>query len=483
MTAVEEPRYDPRLTNPDLLPLAEQNWSAYNYFTLWLADVQSLGGYVTAGSLFALGLAGWQVLIALLVGIVIVYRMCLLVARPSQALGVPYPVICRSVFGVFGANIPAAVRGLIAVPWFGIQTYLASAALNALLIKLFPNLAEYSDIARHGFAGLPPLGWGTFLSLWVLQIAVFWGGMQAVRRFISVCGPAVSVVMVLLCGYLIYRAGWGAIDFRLGAVPRSGLSSIPVMCGAIALVVSYFCGPMLNFGDFARYGESFAAVKRGSWYGLPVNFVAFSLLVVVSTSLTMPVFGELITDPVDTVARIDSTVAIALGACAFSVATVGINIVANMISPAFDFSNIRPQQIDWRRGGVIAAVGAVLITPWNLYNNPEVIRYTLEVLGAFIGPLFGVLVSGYYLVLKRHVVVDDLYSTDSAARYWYRRGYNPAALIAMLAGAVPAVLPELLGDMVDGLRAAASYSWFVGCGVAVLVHWLLARRQTARAAG
>ena len=58
-----------------------------------MSDVHSVGGYVTAGSLFALGLASWQVLIALLVGITIVYFLCNLVAKPSQATGVPYPVI------------------------------------------------------------------------------------------------------------------------------------------------------------------------------------------------------------------------------------------------------------------------------------------------------------------------------------------------------------------------------------------------------
>ena len=80
-----------------------------------MSDVHSVGGYVTAGSLFALGLASWQVLVALLIGIVIVNFFCNLVAKPSQATGVPYPVICRSVFGVLGANIPAIIRGLIAV--------------------------------------------------------------------------------------------------------------------------------------------------------------------------------------------------------------------------------------------------------------------------------------------------------------------------------------------------------------------------------
>ena len=182
------------------------------------------------------------------------------------------------------------------------------------------------------------------------------------------------------------------------------------MLGAIALVVSYFSGPMLNFGDFARYGKSFEAVKKGNFLGLPVNFLVFSLLVVITAAATVPVFGELLTDPVQTVARIDSTTAIVLGALTFTIATIGINIVANFISPAFDFSNVSPQRISWRMGGMIAAVGSVLLTPWNLYSNPEVIHYTLETLGAFIGPLFGVLIADFYLVRKQKIVVDDLFT-------------------------------------------------------------------------
>ncbi len=91
--------YDPRLTNDDLAPLAEQTWGTYNIFAFWMSDVHSVGGYVTAGSLFALGLTSWQVLVSLVVGIVIVQFFCNLVAKPSQVAGVPYPVICRAPFG------------------------------------------------------------------------------------------------------------------------------------------------------------------------------------------------------------------------------------------------------------------------------------------------------------------------------------------------------------------------------------------------
>lgn len=466
------PQYDPRLTNEDLAPLKKQTWGSYNIFAFWMSDVHSVGGYVTAGSLFMLGLSSWQVLLALVVGIGIVNVFCNLVAKPSQVTGVPYPVICRASFGVLGANVPAIIRGLIAVAWYGIQTYLASAALNVVLLKLFPSLMPYADVQQHGFLGLPLLGWASFTLLWFVQAAVFWTGMETIRRFIDFCGPAVYVVMFLLTGYLIYRAGWGAIDLSLGEVRHTGLASIPVMLGAIALVVSYFSGPMLNFGDFSRYGRSFAAVKRGNVLGLPVNFLVFSVLVVVTTSLTLPVFGELITDPVATVARVDSTFAIVLGALTFSVATIGINIVANFISPAFDFSNVSPQKISWRAGGMIAAVGSVLITPWNLYNSPEVIHYTLEVLGAFIGPLFGVLIADYYLVRKQKVVVDDLFTMSPEGRYHYRKGYNPKAIAATAAGAVVAVAPVL----VPVLAPAAQYTWFIGMITGLAVYTLASKR-------
>ena len=474
---VIKPGYDPRLTNEDLAPLGKQSWTSYNIFAFWMSDVHSVGGYVTAGSLFALGLSSWQVLVSLLVGISIVYFFCNLVAKPSQLTGVPYPVICRTVFGVLGANVPAIIRGAIAVAWYGIQTYLASAALDVVVLKLFPDLMPYADVNQYGFLGLPLLGWCTYAVLWVLQAAVFWTGMETIRKFIDFCGPAVYVVMIVLTGYLIYQAGWGAINLNLGEVKYSGASAIPVMLGAIALVVSYFSGPMLNFGDFSRYGRSFRAVKRGNLLGLPVNFLAFSILVVVTSSLTIPVFGELITDPVATVARIDSTFAIVLGALTFTIATIGINIVANFISPAFDFSNVSPQRISWRAGGMIAAVGSVLITPWNLYNNPEVIHYTLETLGAFIGPLFGVLIADYYLVRKQQVDVDDLFTMDESGKYWYTKGYNKVAVIATIVGATLAVIPVLLGGSVAGMATAAQYSWFIGCGVGFGLYYLLARKD------
>ncbi|MDO9353486.1 MAG: cytosine permease, partial [Solirubrobacteraceae bacterium] len=301
--------YDPRLANEDLAPLEDQSWGTYNIFAFWMSDVHSVGGYVTAGSLFALGLTSLQVFASLIIGIVIVQFFCNLVAKPSQVAGVPYPVISRASFGVLGANIPAIIRGLIAVAWYGVQTFLAATSLNIVFMKLFPGLIPYADVNQHGFLGLSLLGYLSFAILWVVQAAVFWRGMESIRKFIDFCGPAVYVVMIVLCGYMLVRADFD-VSLTLSDVELSGWEQVGAMLGAIALVVSYFSGPMLNFGDFARYGKSFENVKKGNFWGLPVNFVLFSLLVVLTASATVPVFGELITDPVHTVEKIDTYTAV-----------------------------------------------------------------------------------------------------------------------------------------------------------------------------
>ncbi len=470
-----QPVFDDRLTNEDLAPLKEQTWGIYNIFAFWMSDVHSVGGYVFAGSLFALGLTGWQVLLSLLIGIIIVNGFCNLVAKPSQATGTPYPVMCRVSFGVLGANIPAMIRGLLAVAWYGIQTYLASTAFVVVVLKFYPSLAPWADVRAHGFLGLSLLGWAGFLFLWVLQALVFWNGMETIKRFIDWAGPAVYLVMFLLATWMLMKTGGRNVGFTLGVVKYRGWDALPVMLTAISLVVSYFSGPMLNFGDFSRYGRSFAAVKWGNFWGLPVNFLAFSLVTVITTSATVPLFGKMITDPVETVSRIDSPTAVVLGALTFLVATIGINIVANFVSPAFDFSNVAPKLISWRAGGMIAATASIFITPWNLFNNPDVIHYTLDLLGACIGPLYGILIVDYYLVRKQKVTVPDMYTMSPEGRYWYRGGVNLNAVLALVLAAVVAIASA----MVPALASLANFSWFIGVFFGALFYFGLMRRPSA----
>lgn len=474
--ALIKPDYDPQLTNSDLAPLKKQTWTSYNIFAFWMSDVHSVGGYVTAGSLFALGLNSWQVLVSLLIGIVIVQFFANMIAKPSQKTSTPFPVICRATFGVFGANIPAVIRGLIAVAWYGIQTYLASSAFIIIILKFWPEMAAYADVKQHAFLGLSYLGWVGFMLLWVLQAVVFWSGMNSIRKFIDWAGPAVYVVMFAMAVWLVKEAGWSNINMNLGGIKYNGFEVVPVMIGAIALVVSYFSGPVLNFGDFSRYGKSFEAVKFGNFLGLPVNFLAFSILTVVCIAATLPIYGKLITDPVEMVAQLNNTFVVVLGCLTLMIATVGINIVANFVSPAFDFSNVSPNKISWRMGGMIAAVGSIFITPWNLFNNPQVIHYTIDVLGALIGPLFGILIADYYIVKKQKIEIDDLYSVNPHGKYWYQNGYNPKAIAAL----IPAAIIPILCVLLPQLHALANFSWFIGMFAGLIIYSLISLKQSVK---
>ncbi|GAB32404.1 NCS1 family nucleobase:cation symporter-1 [Gordonia otitidis] len=474
--------YDQQLTNEDLAPLKNQNWTWYNIFAFWMSDVHSVGGYVFAGSLFALGISSWQVLVALLVGIVAVNLLCNLVAKPSQQAGVPYPVTTRICFGVKGANIPAIIRGTIAVVWYGIQTYLASTAFGLLALKFWPALEPYGENGNHAFLGLSLLGWGGFVLMWVLQALVFWNGMDTIRKFIDFCGPAVYVVMIALAAYLIAKAGWSNVHFDLSE--GSGISgtwpTITMMISAFALVVSYFSGPMLNFGDFSRYGKTFGEVKKGNFWGLPVNFLFFSILVVCTVSAGVTVIGrdadgKIVTDPVHIVDKIDNTTAAVLGVLTFAIATIGINIVANFVSPAFDFSNVAPTKISWRMGGMIAAIGSVIITPWNLFNNASAIHYTMDTLGAVIGPLFGILIADFYLVKKQQIIVDDLFTLSPEGAYHYRGGWNPVAVISVV---LASIIPICF--VIWGTSYEASFTWFMGAAAGLVFYYVGMRLASDR---
>lgn len=454
-----------QLYNEDLAP-ATQHWGAYNIAAFWMSDVHSVGGYLVAASLFALGLSGWQVMVSLLVGIIVVQRVANIIAAPSQKAAVPFPVICRISFGVLGANIPALVRGIIAVFWYGIQTFLASSALMMIVLRFFPSTNEMTHLS---FLGLSQLGWLCFGALWAAQAIVFWRGMETIRRFIDWSGPAVYGVMFLLAGWLCYRAGWANIHFTLGDRVLTPCQQLWQMVIAAMIVIGYFSGPTLNFGDFSRYARSMAAVRKGNFWGLPVNFLIFSATTVAMVSATLPVFGEMIDDPIATVARLDSDVVVIIGALTFVTTTIGINIVANFVSPAFDFSNVAPRWVSFRTGGMIAAVSSVALMPWKMFANPELIHYTVEALAAVIGPIYGILLVDYYHVQRQQINVEALFSMQPHHSYWYHSGVNLNAISALIIAAIVSLglnFAPWVGDLhhfsllAGALTGAALYALF-----------------------
>lgn len=443
-----------RLINEDIMPVKEQTWTVYNMFAMWMSNVHSVAAYVFAASLFTLGLSGWEVFSALIVGITLIYFFTNWAGSAGQKYGIAFAAACRPSFGVFGANIPSMIKACTATAWYGIQTYVASAALVVVSLKFIPSL---EPLTHNEFLGLSSLGWICFFIMWVAQVSVFYFGWETIRKFTDWAGPAVYVVMFLLSGWIMWKADWN-ISFSLSSKDVDGWQAVAMWLAAVAFTVNWFAGTTLNFADFARFSKSESAMKKGNFWGLPINFSLFALVTVITTSGALTVYSELITDPVHLVAKIDHVTAALLGAATFMIATIATNIVANFVSSAMDIANLVPTKLNFRRAGILSAIISMMIMPWKLYSDPVMVQYTLGVLGSFIGPIFGIVIIDYFLVRRRNIDIDDLYSDSPKGKYWYSNGFNLKAIYSLVFAGVLSVSAA----MIPLLEAIAPFSWFIG---------------------
>jgi NCS1 family nucleobase:cation symporter-1 len=463
----------PQLYSQDLAPTAPagRTWGTFSLFAMWMSDVHSVGGYTFAASLFFLGLAGWQVLVSMVIGILIVNQLMNLIGRPSQKYGIPFPVVARMSFGVMGANLAAIVRGIVGIVWYGVQTYFASKAVQVLVLAVMPSAVEFT---HNNVAGLSTLGWASFLFMWFFQLVIFLSGMETIRKFIDFCGPIVYVVMFILAGWMISKTGMSSFSMQLSDKQFTGLESIGLMANAAMLIVAYFAALLLNFGDFSRFAKSEAAMKKGNFWGLPVNFIVFAIITVIVTGGSMKVFGEAIMDPVLIVEKINNPVASIIGAITFIVATMGINIVANFVSPSYDIANLAPQKINFKMGGLITSILSVMVCPWLFVSSAHAITLFVSIFGAVLGPMFGIMVSDYYLVKRQTIKLEDLYTMSPTGSLYFDGGWNRKALFALAVSGLVSIGLSLAGAF--GLMFnVGDWGWLIGSATGAIVYVLASR--------
>lgn len=460
----------PTLYNQDLAPTTRKGrtWSSYSIFTLWANDVHSLGNYAFAIGLFALGMSGWQILLALAFGAVLLFALLNLSGFMGEKTGVPFPVMSRIAFGIRGAQIPAMLRGVVAIAWFGIQTYLASVVLSVLILALAPSATSLDE---GDFLGLSPLGWICFISLWVLQLIIVSYGMEMIRKYEAFAGPVILVTLGALAIWMFTEAG-GSIAWNTGET-SSGLSMWLSILGAASLWVSIYGTFVLNFCDFTRSATSKKAIVRGNFFGIPLNMLLFGIIVVVLTGAQFKIDGTIIESPSDVVASIPNTVLLVLASLALLVLTVAVNLMANFVAPIYALTNLFPKVLNFRKAGLISGVIGLLILPWNLYNSPAVIAYFLGGLGALLGPLFGIIMVDYWIIRRARVNVPDLYRINPQGEYHFTRGFNHRALIALGISAVAA----LILAFAPALASINPFAWFIGSGLGGLVYFIIAKRE------
>ncbi len=455
------------LYNHDLAPVrvAQRTWNTWDYAALWVSMAHCIPTYMMASGLVSAGMSWWQALFTILLGNVIVLAPILLNSHPGTKYGIPFPVFARAAYGTVGANLPALMRALVACGWFGINAWIGGAALQVFFTSLWRGWHD----ALGTWNGHPGTQWVSFLLFWLLNILVVYRGMELVRRIERWAAPFVLVMTAVLV--------WWAIDKAdgLGPILESGKGLSwdawwPVFVPSLTATIGFWSTLSLNMPDFTRFGRSQREQAIGQVVALPSTMTVFAAMGIVITSATAIIYGTPIDDPIALVGKFDSRLIVAIATFTIVVATLAVNIAANVVSPANDFANAFPRKIDFKTGGLITGILGICAMPWELLANPKryINGWLIGYSGA-LGAIAGVLIVDYWLIRKKRLVLHDLYAVDGV--YRYRSGWNPAAVIATVLGATVA----LGGAFWSVMRPIYDYAWFMGFGLSGLSYALLSR--------
>jgi NCS1 family nucleobase:cation symporter-1 len=446
------------LYNEDLAPIpaSRRSWSTYNYAALWIAMSVNIPTYMLASGMIAGGMSWKQAIFTVFLGNVLVLAPMLLNAHAGAKYGIPFPVFARASFGVLGANVPAVLRALVACGWFGINAWIGGAAVNVMVAVLVPSWRTYS-----------PGVWICFGGFWLLHVVVIMRGIRTLKFLQGVTAPFLLVIGVALLAWAVVKAGGFGTMLAAPSKFQTFGEFFHFFIPSLTGVVGFWATVALNIPDFTRYARSQRAQVVGQVLGLPTTMTLYSFIGVAVTSATAIIFGQTIWDPVQVLARLGNPIAVVVAMAALLLATLNVNVAANLVSPSNDFSNLSPRLISFRTGGLITCVvGGVIFQPWKLLANYSnyIFGWLLGYSG-FLGPIAGVMICDYFLIRKKIILVEDLYQRRGF--YEFSSGVNWRAMAALAAGAGVA----FIGLIVPALRVLYDYAWFVGFAASFAVYW------------
>lgn len=453
---------DPALYNADLAPIpaARRSWTTYNYASLWFSMSVNISTYMLASGLIAGGMSWKQAIGTVFLGNLIVLIPMILNAHAGAKYGIPFPVYVRASFGVRGANIPAILRALVACGWFGIQCWIGGEAIHSMLTVLWPQTAAH------------PLSlWICFFGFWLLNMAVVWRGVESIKYLQGVSAPIMLVLGLLLLFWITRKAGGFGPVLSTPSRFHTFAEFFRFFVPSLTAMVGYWATVALNIPDFTRYAKSQRAQIAGQAAGLPTAMTLYTFIGVAVTSASAVLFGHAIWDPVELLGRFHQPLVASLALFALLLATLNINVAANVVSPSNDFSNLNPCRISFRMGGLITGVIGVLMMPWKLLADfSSYIFGWLVGYSALLGPIAGIMIADYFLVRRSRLNLDDLYRRNG--EYEYSRGFHLRALVALAAGVVVA----LTGRFIPSLHWLYDYAWFTGFFVSGIFYVVLVQR-------
>ena len=465
--------------NPELLPvpLSKRTWNMYNYIAIWMGMSHCVTSYLLASGLIVLGMSWLQAFLTITIANILVLIPMLLNSHAGTKYGIPFPILSRAFYGVRGASLAALLRALVACGWFGIQTWIGAQAIYTVIGRL----AGPSWTKASGFGGQPWTMWASFAAFWLLQMVLIWRGINALRRFENWAAPLVTVAFTVLLAYMLVRAnGVGPILHQPGSLGW-GPKFWVVFWPSLMAMIAYWATLSLNMPDFTRFSKGQRQQSIGQLLGLPTTMSYIAIVSILVTSAATLVYHRTIWDPIQLTANFSSSVVVIIGLIMVILATMSVNVAANVVSPSYDFSNVAPRFVSFRAGGLITGVIGIVIQPWRLVTDPHVYIYDwLGFYGGLLGTVAGILIAGYWVRSGTRLDLGSLY--DRGGQYWFAGGWNWRAVFATVLGILfsvggafnaPGSGPFPANGLIPLFKSLYNYSWAVGLGVGFVAYLVL----------
>lgn len=474
-----------QLWNEDLAPTSEaqRTWRWYHFAALWVGMVMCIPAYTLSASLIEGGMSGYQAVWTVFLANAIVLVPMLLIGHAGAKYGIPYAVLARTSFGVRGARLPALMRAIVACGWYGIQTWFGGQMIYTLGGVLLGHPLGGDNIAGLGINGAQLV---CFLIFWGIQFWYIFHGMESIRQLETYTAPLKILICFVLLAWVYNKAGsFGALLDQPSQFVEGGKKAgqfWTTFWPSLTAMIGFWATLALNIPDFTRFAKSQKDQILGQTVGLPAPMGLLALMAVIVTSATVVLYGKALWDPVDVASRMTGA-AVLIALVILLIDTVSVNLAANLVGPAYDFSALNPQLISYKTGGYITAGIALVMMPWKILETTQGYIFTWLIgYSALLGPIAGILIIDYYFIRRTQINVPALY--EEHGQYSYRKGWNMTAVIAFVIGVAPnipgflnAAFPASFPEVSALLKTIYTYAWFVGLAISGIVYFALMRNQ------
>ena len=464
----------------------EKNWNWKDLFCFWGNATQSVIGFSLVASLYLVyNLNFFIVIFGFIIAAFLVFIFAVLIGKPSQKHGLPFPVILRTSMGINGARYIAMLRGVVGIFMFGVQTFFISKSIGYLIrISLYiidKNILQV-DIFLIFFMGMNIIDGISFLITFLIQYLLFSKGQKIHKTFINFSTIFVYFGLLLFLFIIVvenFEDLKNSLLLSLNYENFFSKKNIYPLISVTGTLFAYFSIVLVNFGDFSRYVKNEKDLSFGN-FSLLFNLILFSffsILIVLGSDIiltkNMIEVDQLLTNPTDIIGKFDNTFLTIVALLFILFASASTNLIANYIPSQNALINLSPSNLSPKSSGaIIILCGFFVGLFWTPILSQIGILSFVDTFGAFFGPIFGIMIIDYYIIKNQTINNKDIFSSLNDSVYYYSNGWQLKGIYSLLIGFIFASSTIWNGN----LTFLQTYAWLIGALSSSIVYYLLASK-------